>query len=380
MRPALIWPVCLLAVLGAAAAIAQAGGDSDSRLLSDLANAAVDLDRRGALTAVARSKQSSHFLVWFEYLGAVATASLAACLLLTVAVLPAFTVRRRLCAALTDFEKRAFNAWTARRVTEVELDLVAWALLLPLIALPIALGVWFEYGYLRYGHQGGAGIDPRLLVIATGLIYVAICSPIELHLRYRERRRGNQSTQKPPWLRWLSRPSLAFLGTVTLYVVVGIFMHRQNTTPVELPVGVKAQSPYGSIPSGTFGDVSFAVTAVDQNVPCNEPHSALIPNPHYLRFTVEAWSSVDTFYDPASAHYLNLSHWSVLDSRKHVFTNLYMHAKCGSGVTAVAKPLSPGMHTITDVVISAPNDAQLLQLEGPPGSSTYRWQIPPIQN
>ena len=53
-----------------------------------------------------------------------------------------------------------------------------------------------------------------------------------------------------------------------------------------------------------------------------------------------------------------------------------MHTKCGRGTEAVAEPVVPGAHTSTSVVVSAPKDAAILQLDIPSYRGVWQWPIP----
>ena len=137
LRLALIWPVGLLGVLLVAVILANYFGAAYSKLLGDLATAAVNLDRTAAMVAVERAHRRAIVSgVPEEGLYAAAAAVVAwSAMLVIVLLLPAFAAKRQLLAPLAGPEARGFAALDARPVHDVQLDLIAYLLLLPAVAL-----------------------------------------------------------------------------------------------------------------------------------------------------------------------------------------------------------------------------------------------------
>jgi hypothetical protein len=95
-----------------------------------------------------------------------------------------------------------------------------------------------------------------------------------------------------------------------------------------------------------------------------------------LRFDLDVWPGVDEFSDPELANALTLSHWGVETKNGHQYKNIYIYTKCGDGTEAISQPIAPGTHTKPVLVISAPKQAAVLQLDIP-NNGVWRWHVPP---
>jgi hypothetical protein len=153
-----------------------------AELLGDLTTAAVELDRSAAIDAFDRSELAVQhfvgaalFLTWST-------------VVLIIPVLPAFSVRRRLLgeqAGIEQQESRAFAALGARRVYDVELDLLVQLMLVG------ALWVW---GVVGVSLPVTDPDEPDLVfLLSLGAFVVALTSVAgaELLRRYGRRRRGD---------------------------------------------------------------------------------------------------------------------------------------------------------------------------------------------
>lgn len=392
VRIHIIWPVALLAALVVANMMAIANGDLYSRLLGELAKASVNLDRTAMIAAFSHSERFAEMnqlggpTKWMLLVGAAVTVSTAAGILV-LPLLPAFGVYRQLRAPLATVEDRAFTAVDAGEVKDIELDLVTGALLIPLTAWPTMLFMWALYSYVRDGRaRDGGKFALEMAGIVLTLVLVTVLAAAELWIRYRERRSPIQlrSNKVRRILRVFPKTALLLVVANALTLGRGPDLQYEQSDDSELEVASDPAQLHsrGHDEIGTIDDISFMVTAIEQNAQCHDPHSGLFEDPQYLRFTLETWSTRNEFADPAEARYLSLNHWSILNSRGDTSYDpsysLYMHASCGRGTEAIAKPLVPGTHTVTDVVVTAPRDAAILQLAAPAGHQPFHWHIPPI--
>jgi hypothetical protein len=364
LRPALIWPLGLLGVLLVAYCLANFFRAGYSGMLGDLTTAAVNLNRTAAIAAFAsahrRAQVSGSPAMQSEmesYAGAAMIVSWSAVLVI-VALLPAFAVKRQLLAQLSGLESRGFAALGARPVHDVELDLVAYFLQLPTVALT---GV---YAFMVVPK----GTAAQVFFCALGVILLAltVLAGVELRARYATRRAGAQRRHGRTTRLSLRSASVLSLGILLALVGSG----------VENPGPKFFQTQVGN--EGRFEAVNFSVTAIEPNAACHDPHRPLKPGQQFLRFDLEVWSTVDQFVDSGIASGLSLRHWNVANSHSVLEEEpLYMHTKCGDGTEAVSQPIIPGSHTKTVVVIDAPKPAAFLQLDVP-NYAVWRWPIPAV--
>jgi hypothetical protein len=293
-------------------------------------------------------------------------------------LLPSFYVIRRKRRSLAKAEARAFDALHARRAHDIELDLFLRLLLIPTVAL-LAVAA-----FTQAATQPSATKPAMAASVAIGVISAAltVLAGIELGARYRERH-----NRKPGCRSLATKVSLAMVAVLStgLFVALPVWERYQNREFNVWPRQVATKTPVaepGEEDDGTRGwltdQLSFLVTKIKQNAPCNEPHSRLIEDAQYLQFDLEVWSHVDEFANTVTAHALALPHWSVRDRQGKSTGDLYMHAKCGNGTDAIDKPIVPGSHTSTAVVVSAPKDAACLQLDVPSYHGVWIWSILPL--
>jgi hypothetical protein len=178
----LLAPLALLGVLLISYVFANHVVDAQSaELLGDLTTAAVELDRSAAVDAFDR-----HELAVQHFIGAAMFLTWST-VLLVVPVLPAFSVRRRLLREQTGIEQRearAFAELGARRVYDMELDLLVQLMLVG------ALWVWGAVGVSLPVTDPD---EPDLVfLLSVGALVVAVTSVAgaELLRRYGRRRRG----------------------------------------------------------------------------------------------------------------------------------------------------------------------------------------------
>ena len=367
LRLALIWPLGLLGVLLVAFGLANFSGLGFRKLLGDLTTAAVNLNRTAAIAAF----QSAHRYALVNHMPEAKFFAEAAMIvawsaaLVIVPLLPAFAAKRQLLAPLAGLEARGFAALGARTVHDVQLDLIAYLLLLPAVALLGIFAILVDFGtptVNAYSRAFGAVVIALTILAGVGLL-----------ARYAERRAGAQRRHGRITrlsLR-LARLSLRLVSVLSLGFLVALMgFGREKFGPDVWPkqVGERAW----------FEEVNFMVTAIMPNAACHDPYRPLESGQQFLRFDLEVWSTVDQFVDPAIASGLSLHHWRVANS--HLVSEnypLYMYTKCGDGTEAISQPIIPGTHTKTVVVINAPKSAMFLQLERPTYYGVWLWRIPP---
>lgn len=373
LRLALVVPVGLMIVLSVAYLLAWLCDAGYRNLFGDLMAAAMSVNRTAAIAAVQsayRLAQLQHPLEAYFFAGAAMIVAWSAVAVI-VPLLPAFYVVRRQRARLADLEAKAFAALGARTVHEIELDLIVRLLLIPAVAL---LGV---AAVTQAATQFLATDSVNRASVAIGVMSVAltILATIELGSCYRERRTGSGRCRS-----FATKVSFVLVAVLStgLFASLPIWERNHNRENIVWPRRVAQSSDHGDDARGWLtNQLSFLVTKIEQNAQCVEPHGLLIDSPQYLRFDLEVWSDVDQFANPATAHALALPHWSVRDRTGKATGSLYLHTKCGRGTEAVAEPVVPGAHTSTSVVVSAPRDAAILQLDIPSYRGIWQWPIPP---
>jgi hypothetical protein len=357
IRLAIIWPLAMLVVLGVAYGLSAFIHANYSNLLGDLTSAALDLNRNAALKALQKAKhyadvsQTPEALLYAR--AAIIVASSAA--LVIVPFLPAFAFSRRLLARVADVEAGGFASLGARKLPEMDLDLIAWLLLLPAVAL---IGV---YDILEYRDIKAPAAVTRSFGCA--MIGLAAIAGLELRARYIARHSG---AQRPP-----RRTSLGLATVLSLLTLIAPSLGAHKNQPWEIGLGAK----------GWINELNFMVTSIEQNAQCRDPLRPLKPDEQFLLFVLETWSDVDQFIDPTLATDLTLRHWSVEPKVGPSTENLYVYAKCSDGAEAISQPISPGAHTKTLIVVNAPKEAAVLQLKIPSYyGGVWRWRIPPAGN
>jgi hypothetical protein len=373
LRLALAVPVVLLVVLSFAYLLAWMCDAGYRNLFGDLMASAMSMNRASAIAALQsayRLAQLQHPLEAYFFAGAamiVAWSAVAA----IVPLLPAFYVVRRERARLADVETRGFAAVGARTVHGVELDLIVRMLLIPAVALlGVAAVTQAVTEFLATGSLNVASVAIGALSAA-----LTVLAGMELHSCYHERRQGTARCRS-----FATKVSLALVAVLStgLFVSLPFWERNTNRESILWPRTIAQSSEHLDEARGWLtNQLSFLITKIEQNTECTEPHGLLIDYPQYLRFDLEVWSDVDQFANPATARALALPHWSVRDSKGNPTGSLFMHAKCGRGTEAISEPIVPGAHTNTSVVVSAPRDASILELDIPSYRGVWQWPIPP---
>ena len=184
VRPRIFAPLGLLGTLLVAYVLANFVVQAASaKLLGDLTTATVDLDRSAAIEAFERSNLEAEFLFGATILIAWSV------VIMILPLPPSFSVRRRLLdeqVGLMGLEARVFAALGARRVHDLELDLVAQALIVGAICV-LAAGV--PVGEL------GDPVDERDVtgawIFGAILLALSVVAGAGLLRRYRLRRQGS---------------------------------------------------------------------------------------------------------------------------------------------------------------------------------------------
>lgn len=371
LRVAVIWPLGLLAALLVAHTLATVGVTGDSgKLLGNLAMASVNLDRRAAITAFTAADRAARGSTDEALLYGFAAMMVALSVLLVIApLLPAFVVKRRLLAQVASLEEEGFAALGARRVHDIEFDLIAQLLM----TAPVA---FFSILVVLASLNAEPGDDPPSLslgVMGASLFGLTVLAGVELRARYaarRGRRRWHSTMTRVSLLLVCVLPAGWLINVMVDDVLSGI--HRE---PIYMSLSDRTQFDCGR--SLDDCELDYAVTAIQQNAPCADPYRPLKPGEQFLRFDLDVVSHVDEFSDPTLAHVLNLGHWSVAGSDGVPEGDIYIYTKCSDGTEAIAHPIVPGTHTKPVVVINAPKRAEFLQLELPNHDVT-RWRVPPV--
>lgn len=367
-RVAVIWPLGLLAALLVAYILATVGvAGGSSKLLGDLATASVNLDRKAAVAAFTTAHRAARESLNEALLYGLAAAMVALSVLLVMApLLPAFVVKRQLLAQMVGLEEHGFAAVGARRVHDIELDLIAQLLMAAPVAF-FAILVVLAGLTLDPGQQGA---HMSLGVLGAGLIALTVLAGVELHARYAIRR-GRQRRHGI-----ITRLSLLLVCVLPagwiIHAVAEDVLSRINRQPIYMGLGDGTKFNCGR--SLDDCELDFAVTAIQQNAPCADPHRPLKPGEQFLRFDLDVESRVDEFSDATLAHILSLGHWSVAGSSGVPGRDIYIYTKCSDGTEAIAQPIVAGTHTKPVVVIDAPKPAAFLQLDIP-HHGVLRWRI-----
>lgn len=369
LRVAVIWPVGLLAALVVAYILATVGvAGGSSKLLGDLATASVNLDRKAAVAAFTTAHRAARGSADEALLYGFAAAIVALSVLLVMApLLPAFAVKRRLLAQVARLEEQCFAALGARRVHDIELDLTAQLLM----AAPVAFFAILVVLASLTADPGEGRLS--LGVLGAGLIVLAVLAGLELRARYAVRR-GRQRCHGV-----ITRFSLLLVCVLPAVWLANVMaedvLSRINRQPIYLGLSDRTQFNCGR--SLDDCELTYAVTAIQQNASCADPHRPLKPGEQFLRFDLDVESRVDEFSDPTLAHVLGLDHWSVAGSDGVPERDIYIYTKCSDGTEAIAQPIVPGTHTKPVVVINAPKRAAFLQLDMP-NHEVSRWRVPPV--
>lgn len=363
LRLALIWPLGLLGVLLVAYILANFFKAGYSTLLGDLTTAAVSLNRSAAIAAFVnfqhREQQSGATEIEM-YAGAIIIVTWSAVLMIFL-LLPAFAVKRKLLARLAGLESSGFAALGVRPIYDIELDLIAYLFQLPTVAvfgIILALQV--------HEHES---IEAQVLSWVLGGVMVAltVLAGFELRARYAARRAAAQRRNGR-----VLRISLRLVSLLSLLIFVALVRYGREDSELKPFDMVAGQE-------GSFaGVVNFIVAGIEPDAPCHDPYRPLKPGQQFLRFDLEVWSAVDQFIDSGVPTAMSLHHWSVANSHGVLENNpVYMYSKCGDGEEVISKPIVPGAHTKTVVVIDAPRPAAFLQLDVPTYNGLYKWPIPP---
>ena len=121
-------------------------------------------------------------------------------------------------------------------------------------------------------------------------------------------------------------------------------------------------------------DLYFNVTAIQQNAPCDPSDDPPGPNQQFLRFELQAFSERDTFEFSDTADALLLDHWSVEGAGDVVEHGLVRYAECDAGEAPIGKPMTPGVHARSTVVVRAPKPATVLRFSW--ADLVWEWTVP----
>jgi hypothetical protein len=187
VRMAVITPLALIGLLFGAFIVSKVviHHSTDTKLLGDLASAALTLERQKALDAI--EKDGADNVAWGAAINTIAW--LAA--LIIAPLLPAFSVKRRLLRPLTDLESRGFAALGCRRVQDLEFDLVAQLLVITPVAVAGALFLWFgAFGVPSNSTWADVSNVPHGFLKGFGATWVCLAALAGVYLcgRYAERR------------------------------------------------------------------------------------------------------------------------------------------------------------------------------------------------
>lgn len=379
LRLALIVPVGLMAVLSVAYLLAWLCHAGYRNLLGDLIAAAISVNRSAAIAAFQNAYRLAalqHPQEAYFFAGAAMIVAWSAVVAI-VPMLPAFSIARGEQARLAGAEARAFTAVGGRTVHQIELDLIARLLLIPAVALlGLAAVTQTVTQFLT-----SKSVNTGNAVIGTISVVLTFLAVIELGACYRERRNGAACCRS-----FATKVSFAMVAVLSTGLLFGlpIWERKSNREYNVWDRQVATDPPQPNDSDNARGwltnQLSFVVTKIEQNVQCVEPHGLLISPAQYLRFDLEVWSDVDQFANPITAQALALPHWSIRDGMGNFTGSLYMHAKCGRGTEAISEPIVPGAHTVTDVVVSAPENASILRLDVPSYRGVWCWKIPPVSD
>jgi hypothetical protein len=376
LRLALVLPVGLMAILSVAYLLAWLCHAGYRNLLGDLMAAAISVNRTAAIAAFQNAYRLAalqHPQEAYFFAGAAMIVAWSAVVAI-VPLLPAFFIVRRQEARMANAEARAFAAVGARTVHQVELDLIVRLLLIPAVAL---LGVAAVTQAVTQFLTTGS-VNSENVAIGAISVVLTVLAVIELGACYRERRNGIAHCRS-----FATKVSFAMVAVLSTGLFFGLptWERKSNLENIVWDRQVATDPPKPDDSDHARGwltnQLSFVVTRIQQNVQCFEPHGLLVSHPQYLLFDLEVWSDVEQFANPITAHALALPHWSIQDGSGNSTGSLYMHAKCGRGTEAISEPIVPGAHTITGVVVSAPERASVLQLDIPSYRGVWRWPIPP---
>lgn len=368
-RLALFVPFGLVGVLAVAYGMAFVCHAGYRSLFGDLATSAISLNRVAAIAAFQSAYRLAvlqHPLEAYFFAGAAMFVAWSA-LVVVVLLLPAFHATRQLESALAQLENRAFGALGARAVHQIELDLVVRLLLMAAVAL---LGIAALTPFWQTKKT-----EPLSLLIGASCVALTILAGLELRARYLERRSGTAGCRG---LATKAAFALVAAASAALFVSLPFLEQKSNRETITWKREIANSTNHGdeAVRGWLTNQLTFMVTDIRRNAQCAEPHDLLIDDPQYLQINLEVWSDVDQFANPTTANALNLSHWSVQDSAGKSTRNLYMHTKCGRGGDALTQPIVPGAHSSTQIVVSAPKDAAVLQLDIPSYRGVWQWPIP----
>ena len=216
LRMAVIAPLMLAGLLLVAYIISNALPTPYTKLLADLTRAALTVDRAAAIQAFEKDRVGAQLYAGMAIVIAWSTT------LLTVQLLPAFSVKRRLLRPLAELEARGFATLGCGRVQELELDLLARILLFtPVAVVGLAwLGcsvwaMWTPPSERVWDFDGGVKNNIGGALTGALIVSSAVLGGIELRRRYAARRTG--ITRRTPLI---MRVALFVMWT---FVCVGLF-------------------------------------------------------------------------------------------------------------------------------------------------------------
>ena len=121
-------------------------------------------------------------------------------------------------------------------------------------------------------------------------------------------------------------------------------------------------------------DVTFTVTAVEQNPPCPV---APPPGMRLLRIEVDAQAPLAFQYEPPSTALQLSAHWAIETGNSKMHYGLQMVDACSPDPGVFAAPLAPATRPRDSIVVIAPTGAAWLWMEYE--QTAYRWPVrPPV--
>jgi hypothetical protein len=210
---AVIAPLALISILFVAYILANfAFHTAESKPLADFTTAAIELDRQAAVAALEKDNTGS-----LSYGMAILT--LLSLMLVSVPLLPAFWVKRRLLRPLAGLAERGFAALGCRRVQDLELDLLTQQLTMTAIAALFGFAVIEGAASQFWGHarQDGVWGAVTLVLLCAVIGALPALASVELRGRYAARR-----TDTPRRPRRIMRVSLWLVWVFDIFAFIAV--------------------------------------------------------------------------------------------------------------------------------------------------------------
>jgi hypothetical protein len=220
VRLAVIAPLALISILFVAYILANFAFETEeSKPLADFTTAAIEFDPQAAVAAVEKDNTRSQ-----SY--GMAMLTLLSLMLVSVPLLPAFWVKRRLLRPLAGREERGFAALGCRRVHNLELDLLP-QLTMTGIAAVSGFTCWAAAWRFWDARHDVSGAVSGVLLGAV-IVALAALASVELRGRYAARR-----TDTPRRRRRIMRVSLwlVWVFDIFMFIYLGVLGHAGELRP-----------------------------------------------------------------------------------------------------------------------------------------------------